>query len=95
MVRNATTELKAKVNLNQDELENLLRNAFHWDIDYDITKEEIRPSVKAGEVFLKPSQELERYVDAMNKVNESEKKRIIKLGERILEDILEKTGEQQ
>jgi hypothetical protein len=82
------------VNLNQDELENLLRNAFHWDIDYDVKKEEIHPSVKAGEIFLRPSQELERYVAAMNKISESEKKRIIKLGERILEDILEKTGEQ-
>jgi DNA repair exonuclease SbcCD nuclease subunit len=94
LVRNATAELKAKVNLNQDELENLLRNAFHWDIDYDVKKEEIHPSVKAGEIFLRPSQELERYVAAMNKISESEKKRIIKLGERILEDILEKTGEQ-
>jgi exonuclease SbcD len=95
LVRNATAELKAKVNLNQDALENLLRDSFHWDIDYDLKKEDIHPSMKAGEVFLKPSQELERYVVAMNKIGENEKKRIIKLGTKILECILEKTGEQQ
>jgi exonuclease SbcD len=95
LVRNATVELKAKVNLRQDVLETLLRSAFHWDIDYDMKKDEIHPSVKAGEVFLKPSQELERYVNSMNKISDSEKKRITKLGGKILEDILEKTGEQE
>jgi exonuclease SbcD len=95
LVRNATAELRARFNLKQDVLEALLRDSFHWDIEYDLSEDDIHPSVKAGEVFLRPSQELERYVAAMDRVDESEKKRIIKLGERILEGILEKTGEQQ
>jgi hypothetical protein len=76
-------------------LETLLVNAFHWDIDYDLKKDEIHPSIKADEFFLKPSLELERYVNSMNKISDSEKKRIAKIGRKILEDILEKTGERE
>mgnify|MGYP006267106751 CR=1 FL=1 len=93
LVRNATAELKIGINLKEDAIQTLLRNAFHWDIDYEAKKDEVHPSIKAGEIFLKPSQELARYVDAMKSISNDEKKHIMKLGEQVLEEIVGKTGE--
>jgi exonuclease SbcD len=95
LVHNATADLKASLNLKQDAINALLKNAFHWEIDYELKKEQTHPSLEAGEVFLKPSEELVRYVSALEKISEDEKKRIIKLGEKTLEEVLEKAGDPQ
>jgi exonuclease SbcD len=95
LIRNATSELKTNLNLRQDAINALLKNAFHWDVDFELRKDETYPSLKAGEVFLKPSEELTRYVDAMKKLSADEKKQVVKLGEKILEEVLEKAGEEQ
>jgi DNA repair exonuclease SbcCD nuclease subunit len=93
LVRNATVELKTGINLKEEAIQTLLRNAFHWEIDYEARKDEVHPSIKAGEIFLRPSQELSRYVDAMRNISNDEKKHIMKLGEQVLEEIVGKTGE--
>jgi exonuclease SbcD len=94
LIHNATTELKTSLNLRQDAINELLKNAFHWELDFELRKEEIHPGLEAGEVFLKPSEELARYVDAL-KINDNEKKRVVKSGEKILEEVLERGGDAQ
>jgi hypothetical protein len=93
LIRNATAELKTNINLKEDAIETLLRNAFHWEIDYETRKDEVHPSLKAGEIFLSPVQELARYVDAMKNISDDEKKHIVKIGEQVLEEIIGKPGE--
>lgn len=95
LIRNATSELKTNLNLKQDAINAILKSAFYWDMDFELRKDEVHPSVSAGEVFLKPSEELTRYVSAVKKMSEGEKKQIIRLGEKILGEVLEKTGEEQ
>jgi hypothetical protein len=93
LIRNATPELKTSISLKEDAIQVLLRNAFHWEIDYEARKDEIHPSLKAGEIFLSPTQELTRYVEAMKSIGDDEKKHIVKLGEQVLEEIIGKPGE--
>jgi DNA repair exonuclease SbcCD nuclease subunit len=93
LVRNATPELKADINLKEDAIQILLRNAFHWEIDYEARKDEVHPSLKAGEKFLSPAQELARYVGAMKTISDDDKKHIVKVGEQVLEEIISKLGE--
>jgi exonuclease SbcD len=94
LIRNATSEFKTNLNMGQDAIDATLKNAFHWDLEFQLREDEVHPSIKAGEVFLKPSDELVRYVEAMKKLSDEEKKRTLRLGKEILEEVLEKAGEE-